>query len=70
MPTPKLQDKSRLLLSAALYQQTGEKGSEMENTIYARRKADDLQQRLDAARSKVHHHELVPFSLPTTSYHR
>ncbi|XP_057772600.1 sister chromatid cohesion protein SCC4 [Salvia miltiorrhiza] len=43
----------------ALYQQTGERGSEMENTTYLSRKADDLQQRLDAARSNVHHDELI-----------
>ncbi|XP_047955258.1 sister chromatid cohesion protein SCC4 [Salvia hispanica] len=43
----------------ALYQQTGERGSEMENTAYQSRKAEDLQQRLNAARSKGHHNELI-----------
>ncbi|KAH6836865.1 Tetratricopeptide repeat superfamily protein [Perilla frutescens var. hirtella] len=43
----------------ALYQQTGERGSEMENVAYQRRKAEDLQQRLTAARSTVHHNELI-----------
>ncbi|KAG6403536.1 hypothetical protein SASPL_135760 [Salvia splendens] len=43
----------------ALYQQTGERGSEMENTAYQSRKADDLQERLNAARSKGHHDELI-----------
>ncbi|KAL1541018.1 sister chromatid cohesion protein SCC4 [Salvia divinorum] len=43
----------------ALYQQAGERGSEMENTAYQSRKADDLQQRLNAARSKAHHDELI-----------
>ncbi|KAG6401341.1 hypothetical protein SASPL_138194 [Salvia splendens] len=43
----------------ALYQQTGERGSEMENTAYQSRKAEDLQQRLNAARSKGHHDELI-----------
>ncbi|KAH6814459.1 Tetratricopeptide repeat superfamily protein [Perilla frutescens var. frutescens] len=43
----------------ALYQQTGERGSEMENVAYQRRKAEDLQQRLTAARSTVHHNQLI-----------
>ncbi|KAL0460381.1 UNVERIFIED_CONTAM: Sister chromatid cohesion protein SCC4 [Sesamum latifolium] len=43
----------------ALYQQSGEKGSEMENLEYQRRKIEDLQQRLAIARSSVHHNELI-----------
>ncbi|KAI3461746.1 hypothetical protein Pfo_018409 [Paulownia fortunei] len=43
----------------ALYQQSGEKGSEMENLEYQRRKVEDLQQRLAIARSSVHHNELI-----------
>ncbi|KAL0417926.1 UNVERIFIED_CONTAM: Sister chromatid cohesion protein SCC4 [Sesamum radiatum] len=43
----------------ALYQQSGEKGSEMENLEYQRRKIEDLQQRLATARSSVHHNELI-----------
>lgn len=43
----------------ALYQQTGERGSEMENVAYQKRKAEDLQQRVAAAHSTVHHNELI-----------
>ncbi|KAK4440916.1 Sister chromatid cohesion protein SCC4 [Sesamum alatum] len=43
----------------ALYQQSGEKGSEMENLEYQRRKIEDLQQRLATAHSSVHHNELI-----------
>ncbi|KAL0369856.1 UNVERIFIED_CONTAM: Sister chromatid cohesion protein SCC4 [Sesamum angustifolium] len=43
----------------ALYQQSGEKGSEMENLEYQRRKIEDLQQKLATARSSVHHNELI-----------
>lgn len=44
----------------------------MENTAYQSRKADDLQQRLDAARSKVHHNELVTdtYPAPSTTSHQ
>ncbi|KAL6576956.1 hypothetical protein OROMI_011232 [Orobanche minor] len=43
----------------ALYQQSGEEGSEMENVEYQKRKVDDLQQRLALARSSFHHIELI-----------
>ncbi|GFP98752.1 maU2 chromatid cohesion factor homolog [Phtheirospermum japonicum] len=43
----------------ALYQQSGEKGSEMENIEYQKRKVEDLQQRLALARSSVNHNELI-----------
>ncbi|KAK6145193.1 hypothetical protein DH2020_022013 [Rehmannia glutinosa] len=42
-----------------LYQQSAEKGSEMENLEYQKRKVDDLQQRLALARSSVHHNQLI-----------
>ncbi|KAL7081878.1 hypothetical protein ACP275_14G066000 [Erythranthe tilingii] len=41
-----------------LYQQSAEKGSEMENIEYQRRKVEELQQRLVIASSSVHHNEL------------
>ncbi|GER28144.1 maternal effect uncoordination 2-2 protein [Striga asiatica] len=43
----------------ALYQQSGERGSEMENTEYQKRKVEDLQQRLALARSSFHHNALI-----------
>ncbi|KAL8516471.1 hypothetical protein ACS0TY_014937 [Phlomoides rotata] len=42
-----------------LYQQSGEKGSEMENLEYQKKKVEDLQQRLATARSSPHHNELI-----------
>ncbi|KAL7081877.1 hypothetical protein ACP275_14G066000 [Erythranthe tilingii] len=42
-----------------LYQQSAEKGSEMENIEYQRRKVEELQQRLVIASSSVHHNELI-----------
>lgn len=44
---------------AALYQQLGEKGNEMENSEYYNKKADDLQKRLASAHASIHHLELV-----------
>ncbi|KAL3616254.1 cohesin-loading factor complex subunit scc4 [Castilleja foliolosa] len=43
----------------ALYQQSGEKASEMENIEYQKRKVEDLQQRLALARSSANHNELI-----------
>ncbi|CAA0842406.1 Tetratricopeptide repeat (TPR)-like superfamily protein [Striga hermonthica] len=43
----------------ALYQQSGERGSEIENTEYQKRKVEDLQQRLALARSSFHHNALI-----------
>lgn len=43
----------------ALYQQSGEKQSEMENLEYQRRKVEDLQQRLASARLSIHHNKLI-----------
>ncbi|PIN25550.1 hypothetical protein CDL12_01708 [Handroanthus impetiginosus] len=43
----------------ALYQQSGERGNELENLEYQRRKVEDLQQRLAIARSSIHHNELI-----------
>ncbi|KAL7081874.1 hypothetical protein ACP275_14G065700 [Erythranthe tilingii] len=42
-----------------LYQQSAEKGSEMENIEYQRRKVEELQQRLAIASSSIHHNELI-----------
>lgn len=47
----------------ALYQELGERGNEMENSEYQRRKADDLQKRLVDAHSSIHHIELVRTSI-------
>lgn len=44
---------------AALYQQLGEKGSEMENDEYLSKKRADLQNRLHDACSSIHHIEIV-----------
>uniref|UniRef100_A0A5B7BD42 Sister chromatid cohesion protein SCC4 n=1 Tax=Davidia involucrata TaxID=16924 RepID=A0A5B7BD42_DAVIN len=43
----------------ALYQQVGEKGSEMENLEYQNKKADELQKRLAGAHSSIYHIELI-----------
>ena len=48
-----------LLFCAALYQELGEKGNEMENLEYQNKKVEDLQKRLNDARSSIHHIELV-----------
>lgn len=44
---------------AALYQQVGEKGNEMENVEYQIKKKADMQKRLDDACSSIHHIEIV-----------
>ncbi|KAF7152879.1 hypothetical protein RHSIM_Rhsim01G0245200 [Rhododendron simsii] len=43
----------------ALYQQLGEKGSEMENDEYLSKKRADLQDRLQDACSSIHHIEII-----------
>ncbi|OVA02200.1 Cohesin loading factor [Macleaya cordata] len=43
----------------ALYQELGEKGNEMENSEYERKRVNDLQKRLSDARSSIHHMELI-----------
>ncbi|XP_058075251.1 sister chromatid cohesion protein SCC4 isoform X1 [Magnolia sinica] len=48
-----------LSVLTALYQELGERGNEMENLEYERKKADDLQKRLSDARSSIHHLELI-----------
>ena len=42
-----------------LYREVGERGNEMENSEYERKKEDDLQKRLSEAFSSIHHIELV-----------
>ncbi|CAH2070386.1 unnamed protein product [Thlaspi arvense] len=48
-----------LSIFTALYQQLGEKGSEMENEEHRKKKYDELQSRLAEARGSIHHIELV-----------
>ncbi|GMH12637.1 hypothetical protein Nepgr_014478 [Nepenthes gracilis] len=48
-----------LTVLTALYQELGERGNEMENSDYQRKKEDDLQKRLADAHSSIHHIELV-----------
>ncbi|XP_051131717.1 sister chromatid cohesion protein SCC4 isoform X2 [Andrographis paniculata] len=43
----------------ALYQQSGEKASEVENLEYQRRKVEDLQQRVAIACSSIYHNQLI-----------
>ncbi|KAK2980410.1 hypothetical protein RJ640_025256 [Escallonia rubra] len=50
---------SELALHAALYQQLGEKGNEIENSEFYRKKVDDLQKRLSDAHSSIYHIELA-----------
>lgn len=57
--SPEMVEVIYLFTHAALYQQSGEKGSEMENLEYQRRKVEDLQQRLAIACSSIHHNKLV-----------
>lgn len=42
-----------------LYKELGERGNEMENAEYERKKEDDLQRRLSEAQASIHHFELV-----------
>lgn len=53
---------------AALYQELGERGNEMENSDYERKKVDDLQKRLSDARSSIHHLEIVRISYDFSSF--
>ncbi|XP_010278929.1 PREDICTED: uncharacterized protein LOC104612959 [Nelumbo nucifera] len=48
-----------LSVLTALYQELGERGNEMENSEYERKKSDDLHKRLADARSSIHHIELI-----------
>ncbi|XVF71009.1 hypothetical protein PTKIN_Ptkin11bG0207400 [Pterospermum kingtungense] len=48
-----------LFVLTGLFQQLGEKGNEMENDDYRRKKFDELQKRLADARSSIHHIELI-----------
>uniref|UniRef100_A0A7N0V5S2 Sister chromatid cohesion protein SCC4 n=1 Tax=Kalanchoe fedtschenkoi TaxID=63787 RepID=A0A7N0V5S2_KALFE len=48
-----------LSVLAALFKDLGEKGSEMENSEFKKKKVEDLQKRLADVRSSVHHLELV-----------
>ncbi|XP_021277744.1 uncharacterized protein LOC110411777 [Herrania umbratica] len=48
-----------LSVLTGLFQQLGERGNEMENDDYRRKKFDDLQKRLADARSSIHHIELI-----------
>ncbi|CAL9778278.1 unnamed protein product [Musa acuminata subsp. burmannicoides] len=48
-----------LSVLTALYREIGERGNEMENSEYERKKEDDLQKRLSEAHSRIHHLELI-----------
>lgn len=48
-----------LSVLTSLYHELGEKGNEMENSEYQRKKMDDLQKRLADAHSSIHHLELI-----------
>lgn len=48
-----------LSVLSVLYKQLGERGNEMENDEYQRKKLEDLQKRLADARSSMHHIELI-----------
>ncbi|PON75854.1 Cohesin loading factor [Trema orientale] len=48
-----------LSVLTTLYQELGEKGNEMENLDFQRKKMEDLQKRLADARSSIHHIELI-----------
>lgn len=50
---------SDTLLNAALFQQLGEKGNEMENHEYQKKKLEELQKKIADACLSVHHFELV-----------
>lgn len=47
--------------TAALYQELGERGNEMENAEYQRKKIDDLHKRFADAYASIHHTALVSF---------
>uniref|UniRef100_A0A1D1Z995 MAU2 chromatid cohesion factor n=1 Tax=Anthurium amnicola TaxID=1678845 RepID=A0A1D1Z995_9ARAE len=42
-----------------LYKEQGERGNEMENAEYERKKEDDLQRKLSEAQASIHHLELI-----------
>ncbi|KAF4359063.1 sister chromatid cohesion protein SCC4 [Cannabis sativa] len=48
-----------LSVLTALYQELGEKGNEMDNIEYQKKKMDELQKRLADAHSSIHHIELI-----------
>lgn len=48
-----------LSVMSELYQELGERGNEMENTEYQRKKIDDLYKRLGDAFSSIYHVELI-----------
>lgn len=48
-----------LSVMTALYQEVGERGNEMENSEYEKKKNEDLQRRLADARSSIHHLGLI-----------
>ncbi|XP_040993384.1 sister chromatid cohesion protein SCC4 [Juglans microcarpa x Juglans regia] len=48
-----------LSVLTALYQELDERGNEMENVEYHRKKVDELQKRLADAHSSIHHIELI-----------
>ncbi|XP_074308015.1 sister chromatid cohesion protein SCC4 [Silene latifolia] len=48
-----------LSVLTALYKELGERGNEMENSDYHRKKEDDLQKRLGNAYASIHHIELI-----------
>lgn len=48
-----------LSVLTALYQELDEKGNEIENSEYQRKKEDDLQKRISEVHSSVHHLELI-----------
>ncbi|KAL5720760.1 hypothetical protein ACHQM5_013399 [Ranunculus cassubicifolius] len=48
-----------LSVMTSLYKELGERGNEMENSEYERKKEEDLQRRLAEARSSIHHLELI-----------
>lgn len=54
-------------LNAALFQQLGEKGNEMDNHEYQKKKLEDLQKKLADACSSFHHFELVSTLIFITS---
>ncbi|PIA59707.1 hypothetical protein AQUCO_00400541v1 [Aquilegia coerulea] len=48
-----------LSVLTALYQEVGERGNEMENAEYEKKKTEDLKRRLADARTSIHHIELI-----------
>ncbi|XP_048139998.1 sister chromatid cohesion protein SCC4 isoform X2 [Rhodamnia argentea] len=59
-----------LSVLTALYQELGERGNEMENAEYQRKKVDDLQKRLADAHSSIHHIEIIDkVKLEVQNYH-